>query len=322
MNEADEVLDAFRTYYATATLADVTDPNLVYNLRAKLDAAGHYDESQVDDVASVALNPDSKQGDLVRALGPVASRLVGQFKAAHERWKSAKQTANDGAVEDANAEMETLKLFKRDMDSFCHAYTFLSQIFDYGNTGLERRAIFYKRLIPLLEFGRERDGVDLSQVVLTHHILRGRWTHALPLAGGDSLTLKPLTDAGSGSVQEKEKARLGEIIAKVNDLFGADTTEGDKLVYVNDVIKGKLMESETLRQQANNNTKEQFANSPDLKHELINAIMDASSALSSLSKQALESEQIRSGLKDVLLGPAQLYETLRAQGEGLNPLNA
>src|ERR1700678_3277661 len=71
---------------------------------------------------------------------------------------------------------------------------------------------------------------------------------------------------GSGTVQEKEKARLGEIIAKVNDLFGADTTEGDKLVYVNDVIKGKLMESDTLRQQAVSNSKEQFANSPDLNH--------------------------------------------------------
>ena len=74
-----------------------------------------------------------------------------------------------------------------------------------------------------MEFGRERDGVDLSQVVLTHHILRDRGNRALPLGEGESPTLKPLTDAGSGSVQEKEKARLGEIIAKVNDLFGADT---------------------------------------------------------------------------------------------------
>ena len=230
----------FRTYYTTATLEDVTDPNLVYNLRAKLDAAGHYDEFEVERVATVELNPQSKQGDLVRALEPVADRLVRQFKAAYERWKVAKAESDESAVEDAHAEMETLMLFKRDMGSFGHAYTFLSQIFDYGNTGLEKRAIFYKRLTPLLEFGRERDGVDLSQVVLTHHILRDRGSRALPLGEGDSPTLKPLTDAGSGSVQEKEKARLGEIIAKVNDLFGADTTEGDKLVYVNDVHQGQV----------------------------------------------------------------------------------
>jgi type I restriction enzyme, R subunit len=64
-------------------------------------------------------------------------------------------------------------------------------------------------------------------------------------------------------------------------------------------------------QQATNNTKEQFANSPDLKTELMNAIIGALEAHTAMSTQALESEAIRSGLKDVLLGPAQLYETLR-----------
>ena len=42
------ILDAFRTYYETAELADVTDPNIVFNLRAKLDASGHYDDFEVD----------------------------------------------------------------------------------------------------------------------------------------------------------------------------------------------------------------------------------------------------------------------------------
>jgi type I restriction enzyme R subunit len=40
---------------------------------------------------------------------------------------------------------------------FLRVYNFLSQIFDYGNTDIEKRAIFFKRLLPLLEFGRERD---------------------------------------------------------------------------------------------------------------------------------------------------------------------
>lgn len=266
-------------------------------------------------VAQVELNPASKQADLVRALEPVAGRLVLQFKEASERRRRALSESNSAEAESANAEMESLMLFRRDMGSFGHAYTFLSQIFDYGNTDLEKRFIFYKRLIPLLEFGREREGVDLSKVVLTHHTLRDRGSREMPLSNGDAPTLKPLTDAGSGTVQEKEKARLAEIIEKVNDLFGSDTTEEDKLVYVNDVLKGKLLQSDTLVQQAANNSKEQFSNSPDLAHELLSAIMDASTALSSLGKQALDSEHVRSGLKDILLGPAQLYETLRERAD-------
>ena len=35
-----------------------------------------------------------------------------------------------------------------------------------------------------------------------------------------------------------------------------------------------------------------------------------------MSKQALDSEKVRHGLRDILLGPAQLYEALRSRGEG------
>ena len=88
---------------------------------------------------------------------------------------------------------------------------------------------------------------------------------------------------------------------------------GDQLVYVNDVIKGKLLESEELVTQAANSTKAQFANSPTLSSEIMNAIIDAFSAHETMSKQALDSERVREGLKDILLGPAELYEALRAK---------
>jgi type I restriction enzyme R subunit len=120
-----------------------------------------------------------------------------------------------------------------------------------------------------------------------------------------------VTEVGSGKVHEPLKAFLSEIIEKVNDLFQGDLTDNDKLVYVNDVIVGKLLESETLVTQAANNTKEQFANSPDLNTELVNAIINALDAHTVMSSQALDSEDVQQGLKDILLGPAKLYERLR-----------
>ena len=128
---------------------------------------------------------------------------------------------------------------------------------------------------------------------------------------GANPKLEPLSEAGGGSLHEKQKALLLEILQRVNDLFDGELTDDDKLVYVNNVIKGKLLESSTLRQQAANNTKEQFANSPDLGRALMEAIMDALDAHSTMSTQALESEAVRDGLKAVLLGPGGLYEALR-----------
>jgi len=42
---------------------------------------------------------------------------------------------------------------------------------DYGNTSIEARYIFFRRLIPLLKFGREREEVDTSSIVLSHYKL-------------------------------------------------------------------------------------------------------------------------------------------------------
>lgn len=311
VNKPEEVLAAFRMYYATAELSGVTDPNMVYDLRTKLDGAGHYDEFEVERVVAVALNPKAKQSDLVVALEPVVDRLLKKYKAALERLKAAKARKDKKATDEAQNEIDVLSLFKRDMGTFQRIYAFLSQIFDYGNTGIEKRYIFYRRLLPLLEFGRERDTIDFSKVVLTHHDLKNKGKSPITLGDGDPAKIKPITDTGGGSVHEKEKALLAEIIARVNELFQGELTDDDRLVYVNNVLKGKLLESEMLAQQAANNTKEQFSNSPDLKNEIMNAIMEAFAAHSTMSKQALDSERVRDGLKDILLGPAQLYESLR-----------
>ena len=315
VNDPEEILEAFKAYYATAELANVTDPNLVFDLRMKLDAAGFYDDFEVDRVVEVERNPNAKQSELAGALEPVVSRLLHHYKDAQQRLTLAKAKDDAKATEAARDELNAILLFKHDMEAFQRMYAFLSQIFDYGNTAIEKRFIFYRRLLPLLEFGREREEIDLSKVILTHHTLKNQGKRTVPLGEGDSPKLSPLTEAGGGSLQEKEKALLGEIIARVNDLFEGDLTDDDQLVYVNNVIKGKLLESNTLVQQASNNTKEQFANSPDLSSAIMNAIMDALAAHTTMSKQALESERVRSGLRDILLGPAQLYEALRARAE-------
>ncbi len=313
VNEAEDVLAAFKTYYETAQLEATTDPNLVFDLRAKLDASGYYDSFEVDRVAQVEMDPKGTQAQLIQALAPVADRLLKRYKAAQIDKAIAEASKDDAAVQAAKDAMSVLVLFKGDMGAFNRLYAFLSQIFDYGNTDIEKRFLFYKRLIPLLDFGRERETVDLSKVVLTHHTLRNKGQQTLNLKDGETPKLEPMSDTGSGSVQEKEKALLAEIIQKVNGLFEGELSDNDQLVYVNGVIKGKLLENDTLVQQAASNSKEQFANSPDLSQAILHAIMDALDAHTTMSSQALNSQKIQNGLKDTLLGPAQLYEALRAR---------
>ena len=312
VNDPVDILAAFKPYFETAELSGVTDPYIVTELKAKLDGQALYDTFEVDRVVNVALKGQrAKPSELDAATTPVASRLLGAYAEA----KKAFDAAGDDAKKEKAAQdtMDSLILFKSDIAAYVRIYGFMSQIFDYGNTDVEKRAIFFRLLYPLLTYGREREGVDLSALKLTAYTIKSIGDPTLNLETGDPVKIDPTDEGGSGEVQDKAKIALSELIAKVNDLFEGDLTPGDKLVYINDVIKGKLMESEKLVEQAANNTKEQFSNSPDLTKEIMGAVMDALIAHTAMSKQALESKQLRADMKDVLLGAGKLWEGLRAK---------
>ena len=167
--------------------------------------------------------------------------------------------------------------------------------------------------MPLLEFGREREEIDLSKVMLTHHNTEAaRASARCRLAKARSPSCRRSTRRAPARCSEKEKALLAEIIAKVNDLFEGDLTDDDRLVYVNNVLKGKLLESETLvaaGSQQHQGAVRQLAR--PVKPSSCTPSWMRLRRTSTMSTQALNSERVREGLKDVLLGPAQLYEALR-----------
>jgi type I restriction enzyme R subunit len=87
--------------------------------------------------------------------------------------------------------MDSLILFKSDIAAYVRIYGFLSQIFDYGNTDVEKRSIFFRLLHPLLTFGREREGVDLSALKLTAYTIKNIGDPNLNLGTGDQVKIDP-----------------------------------------------------------------------------------------------------------------------------------
>ncbi len=138
----------------------------------------------------------------------------------------------------------------------------------------------------------------------------GQQTLNLPGAGVVP-GLAPVTEVGSGQVQDKHKQRLEEIIAAINDLFEGELTPGDQ-VSTFEFVRTKMMESSVLQAQAAANPKSQFINSPNLNEVLINAIMDSADVHQRLSAQLLNSEPRRARFLAALLGPGQLWEGLKA----------
>ena len=79
------------------------------------------------------------------------------------------------------------------------------------------------------------------------------------------------------------QAFLGETDDLIRNIHGVAKVAG---------LDGALLESKTLRKQAASNSKEKISQSPDLKKAILNAIMEALEAHTTMSTQALESEKV------------------------------
>ena len=90
VNDAADILAAFKLYYETAELSGVTDPDIVLTLKAKLDGQALYDAYEVDRVVRVAIKGKSaKQSELDAATTPVASRLLRAYTDVYKRQEMA-----------------------------------------------------------------------------------------------------------------------------------------------------------------------------------------------------------------------------------------
>ncbi len=205
VNDTADVLAAFKTYYTTAELADVTDPNLVYNLRAKLDAAGHYDDFEVDRVVAVELKPNAKQSELVAAVEPVVDRLLkrlqggaGGLEARQGKEGQSRRRGGPGRAGRAAA----VPARHGSISSALHVPV----------PDLRLRQHRYRKAIDLLQAraapARIRPRTRRHrpvQVVLTHHNLKDQGSSDLPLTTARHPKLEPITEAGGSACRKRKR---------------------------------------------------------------------------------------------------------------------
>jgi type I restriction enzyme R subunit len=291
VNDPEQILADFQQYYRTAVLPIGTDPHLLYDLQTKLDATGIYLPSEVDAFAKFFWDPKGRQThmELQAKLTPPLERFQVRLREARDH--------KDGEALDA------LKLFVKDLGTFCRLYEFLSQIVDYGDSDLEKRYAFFKHLIhPMEEALRTetpREPIDLSLVKLTHHSIRPQDPSYLDLVREGSGVMEPVGEAGSGLGRDKVKEHLSAIISRLNDLFEGLLTDDDVVNYAIGV-RDKLMENADLAQQAASNTKDQFAQG-DIKDAVVGAVIDHMDTNNDMANQVLNNPKTMEGFMRLMV---------------------
>ncbi|TVO55321.1 type I restriction endonuclease subunit R [Denitromonas halophila] len=213
VNEAEDIYRAFKPYYDATSLQEGSDPAQLEQLKHELDAFQVYHWSEVEAFAHIFYRAPGKQNPADHA------HLQRHLQPAVDRYK---------AMEDEERRGE----FRDKLSGYVKVYSFLSQIIPYGDADLEMLYSYGRFLLPLLPLARDTSAVRLGdEVGLQYYRLQRVYSGAIELREGEAeYGVKSPTDIGSGRAKE-DKAPLSEIIEVLNERFGTNFSEEDRLFF-------------------------------------------------------------------------------------------
>ena len=229
VNDTDEIRDAFAVYHGK-TVAPPTDPNLMFDTRNALNDFNILDPGEMQQAAALILNKDDNHDQVHAAMQP-----------AVERFKDLDEEDQD--------------MFRDALTRFVRVYGFLAQIVKFSNPVLEGDYIYCRALAMLIRDHSIQPGIDISsEVELTHlrHDKIFEGSISLPGDEGEVQTIY----SGTGPLDDPDEELLSEIIARINERFGTDWSEADRLVF--DAAAQDLVQDEQIQNQAVNNDEATF----------------------------------------------------------------
>lgn len=237
-NDRQTILDSFQPYYEVTSVTEETDINHLYDLKARLDEFQVYWTQEIEAFTNVYFDPKTKLNN------PKQQKHLYAFTdPAVDRFK-------------AIAEEEKQDEFKKGLRSWTNLYAFLSQIMPFIDSEFEKFYAYAKLLQTRLPKRELSESLHLDdEVALEYYRLQKIKEGSIELQKGEEGELSGTSEAGLKRAKDEE-ALLSEIINVLNDRFGTEFEEADKLFF--DQIEAELMEDETLQTQARVNKIDTF----------------------------------------------------------------
>ncbi|MFF7058420.1 type I restriction endonuclease subunit R [Achromobacter spanius] len=292
-NTPASVQEDFKLYYSDAHVNGDVDPNALITLAERLDTAGIYTLNEMEAVASAYLT-DAGGEAIAKVMGPIKHRWQGQ-------WTQAK-------VRKDKALKQSLQSFRADAISYRNAWQFLSQIVDYQDVHLHKRAILATLLSRNLHMDSEQyddsylEGVQLSGVKLVPSAIAE--DHSLT-EGSHAGVKFPNFDGELKGGSTPARGPLEEAIERVNETFrakGVDVTHGSVAGFIT-TYWGFLDANEEAVAMARNNSAGQLKASSDFSNAVGVAVL----------KTCQESQEIQSYMTD----PSFLQELIGITADAL-----
>lgn len=233
VNDPEDLLKAFLPFYETTILNNDIEPNQIYVLERSI-----YDKQIIN------------REDVI---------LFTELYYKDNPTKSDKAVMNN-CVDRSIDRINKLKkeeiidirgLFKQ----FINFYNLIIQIAPIKDSDLHRLNIYLRFLIKKIDI-ESPGGVDITdKVLLQYYKLEEKGVGNIDLNSGDSEYVQ-VNVTGGGKVAEGEKDLLSNIIGKLNDRFGTNFSESEKLAV--EQITNNLSRDQELKIKARHNTYDDF----------------------------------------------------------------
>ena len=231
VNSSEDIRKSFEPYFEETVLEEETNPNIIYDIKNTLDEFHVYQQIEIDRFANIFYSEkEQSAGDL--------GKLQGTIRPALDRF--------DALVEDRQ------DLFKSTLARFNRIYTFITQVCRLFDKDIHKFSVYVKFLYTMLP------KTDLDKVFVDDKVLLEYYRLEKDFEGGIELEsaedgVRPIT--GEAGRREKKKDPLTIIIDKINEKFGTNFTEMDKVLLQ---IENDYASEEKWQNYAENNDRKTF----------------------------------------------------------------
>ena len=229
VNEPEDIQESFQRFYQSTILEGETDPNRLYDLTREIYDFHLYTNEDVNRFCEIFFNPDRDEG----SLHPILDNVVDKFK----------------TIED----QEIREDFRSKIQSYIRMYGYLSQIITFTDIELEKSFVFLKFLNKKLP-KRETGKLDISDTIdLDSLRIQKLHEQSYELTPEDAVLDPPRFEGGS--VVDPIHDLLSEIINQVNNTYGINLTDEDRL-DVSRVTKRLVENPEIEKYMSGNNSED------------------------------------------------------------------
>lgn len=231
VNQTDDIKESFQPYYTTTILSEATNPNILHDLEREVRGFKFFTDFEVNGFVEEyfgGATPDK----LNYIIDGVVSR-----------------------ISEENLTEEEMEGFKTTAFDYLKKYAFISQIVTFEDPQLEKLYIFLKFLIKKLPRRKILLPYEVLEAIDMETYKVEKKAEMNVLLENKEGEIDPMGGDGSSKGQtEEEKDMLSKIIKEINERYGTNFTDADKVI-LNDLSK-RLMESEILKGSIKNNSKD------------------------------------------------------------------